>query len=65
MTWCGVHRAFVSAFAAGGAAGWLYTGVVAGGSAAIACVICAGLSAALPWVWLDNTKEHENGQENQ
>lgn len=47
MTW---SRAVVYCFAALGAGGWLFTGVTAGGPAGIACVVCAALSAALPWV---------------
>jgi hypothetical protein len=44
-----VTRAFTYVFAAVGAAGWVYTGVIAGGPAAIACLVCAALSAAFPW----------------
>jgi hypothetical protein len=44
-----VTRAFVYVFSAVGASSWIYTGVIAGGPAAIACLICAALSAAVPW----------------
>jgi hypothetical protein len=50
-----VNRAFMYTFFALGASGWAYTGVVAGGFAAVACFICGLVSAAGPWLIEEHT----------